>query len=125
MSMEGDKLALRASQAGMRFIAQTHLYNQGDFARLLTFITDSYHAELLASADADARLADFQALHDQIGKLRVLQTVGAGKHHVMVLVEAEQGGYFLHELRCEEDYPHKITAFTQQPIEVSGGGAET
>lgn len=117
--MNNDKITLRASQAGMRFIAQTHIYNQGDFERLLTFITDSYHDDLLKVEPPAARVEAFAGLRDEIGKLRVVQTIGSGKHHVLVLVEAERGGYFLHELRCEEDYPHKITAFSQQPVEVT------
>ena len=37
------------------------------------------------------------------------------KHHALVLMQAQQGGAFLLcELTVEEDYPHRITAFSQR-----------
>ncbi len=37
------------------------------------------------------------------------------KHHALVLLQAQQGGAFLPcEVKVEEDYPHRITAFSQQ-----------
>jgi hypothetical protein len=39
-----DSSALVTSNAGMRLMAQQMLYNRGDFARLRTFIGESYPA---------------------------------------------------------------------------------
>ena len=37
------------------------------------------------------------------------------KHRALVLLQAQQGGDFLLcELTVEEDYPHRITAFSQR-----------
>lgn len=115
--MEQDKLALRASQAGMRFIAQTHIYNQANWQRLHTFISDSYKAELLEQEDTDARLAIFQNLYEQVGRQKVKQVLATHEHHVIVVTETEREGAFYYvEVQVEDDYPHQITAFMQQPL---------
>ncbi len=114
-----DKLALRISQAGMRFIAQMTIYNSADFERLRTFLAESYHPDLLAQESAEERLADFREQYATIGKLRVRQVVGTGKHHVIVLLEAQnQDEFFLCELIVEEEYPHLITDYALATVEV-------
>jgi hypothetical protein len=113
-----DKLALRISQAGMRFIAQMTIYNSGNFERLRRFIAESYHPDLLKEEPVDTRLDEFRASYDAIGKVRVRQVIGTGKHQVIVLLEAEQADdYFLGELKVEEDYPHRIIEFRQSAID--------
>lgn len=110
--MEQDKLALRASSAGMRFIAQTHLYNSGDPQRLRQFIADSYHATLLDEESVDQRLDTFQTFFNQIGRMKVKQVLAANKEHVIVILEAEKdAGFFYSELKVEDDYPHHILLF--------------
>lgn len=118
-SLASDKLALRASQAGMRFIAQTHIYNSLNWARLEQFIGDSYHANLLDDQPAMGRLAMFRATHEKIGRLKVKQVVGTHEHRVVVVAETEHGDYpyFLVDLVVEEDYPHKIIAYSHQPLQ--------
>jgi hypothetical protein len=112
-----DKLALRISQAGMRFIAQMTIYNSGDFERLRQFISESYHPDLLASMSVEERVAEFRSWYQTLGKVRVKQVIGTGKHHVIVLVETQTGdGYFLNELKVEEDYPHRVIAFENTPL---------
>lgn len=107
-----DRVALRISQAGMRFIAQMTIYNSGDFERLSQFISESYHAGALANDPLDERLDDFRYQYETLGKVRVRQVIGTGKHHVLVLLEAEKSdSFFLNELKVEEDYPHHITEF--------------
>ena len=107
-----DKLALRVSQAGMRFIAQMTIYNSGDFERLRQYIAESYHPDLLAQESVEDRLAIFREQYDTIGKVRVKQVVGSGKHHVIVVLGTEnEEGYLLNEMQVEEDYPHLITVF--------------
>jgi hypothetical protein len=107
-----DKIALRISQAGMRFIAQMTIYNAGDFDRLSKYISDSYHPDALASEPLSERLDDFCYQFETFGKVRVRQVIGTGKHHVLVLLEAEKSDdFFLNELKVEEDYPHHITEF--------------
>jgi hypothetical protein len=113
-----DKLALRLSQAGMRFIAQMTIYNSGAFDRLRTFIAESYHPDLLAQQPDEEWLALLRALYETLGKVRVRQVIGMGKHHVIVLLETQHGeGYFLSEIKVEEDYPHRITAYSTSPLE--------
>ena len=107
-----DKLALRISQAGMRFIAQMTIYNSGDFDRLRQYIEESYHPDLLAQESVEDRLAIFHEQHATIGKVRVTQVVATGKHHVVVVMEAErEEGYLVNEMAVEDDYPHRIVAF--------------
>lgn len=114
-----DKVALRASQAGMRFIAQTHIYNGGSWERLEQFIADSYHDDLLEQQPVDGRLQMFKVTHEKIGRWKVKQVVGTHEHRVVVVVETERGEhpYFLVDVVVEEDYPHKITAYSHQPLE--------
>jgi hypothetical protein len=114
-----DKIALRASQAGMRFIAQTHIYNSGNWERLEQFITDSYSEAMLEEQPVAGRLSMFQTSSEKIGRLKVKQVVGTHKERVVVVVETETGEhpYFLVDLVVEKDYPHKIIAYSHQPLE--------
>lgn len=114
-----DKVTLRASQAGMRFIAQTHIYNGGNWERLEQFISDSYSEAMLEDQPVSGRLSMFQTTHEKIGRLKVKQVVGTHKERVVVVVEVETGEhpYFLVDLVVEEDYPHKIIAYSHQPLE--------
>ncbi len=101
----------------MRFIAQMTIYNSADFDRLHQFISESYHPDLLVSASVDERVTEFRRWYQSFGKIRVKQVVGTGKHHVIVLVETQAGdGYFLNELKVEEDYPHRVIAFGYTPL---------
>jgi hypothetical protein len=117
MSQAQDKLALQKSQAGMRFIAQTTIYNRQDLARLRQFIAESYSEVLLAEQDMDARLMALQAWYAQEGRVRVKQVLAANEHHVIVALETEKSAnlYYL-ELKCEDDYPHKVTLFMLAPL---------
>ncbi len=114
-----DKLALRASQAGMRFIAQTHIYNSGNFERLEQFIKDSYSPAMLENQPAAGRLSMFTTTHEKIGRLKVKQVVATHEHRVVIVVETEMGEhpYFLVDLEVEEEYPHQIIGYSHQPLE--------
>ncbi len=113
-----DKIALRSSQAGMRFIAQMTIFNSGNFDRLRAYITESYHPDTLAAQSVDERLAAWREHYETLGKLRVVQLVGTGKHHVIVLLEAQQAEeYLLNDVRVEEDYPHRILEYRLAPLE--------
>lgn len=112
-----DKLALRASQAGMRFIAQMTIYNSGDFARLRQFVAESYHADLLAEQSIDARVDEFRQRYDAVGKLRVHQVIATGKHLVIVLLSAQNDDqFYLNELKVEEDYPHHVIGYSHNML---------
>ncbi|MEO8394281.1 MAG: hypothetical protein ABI700_14920 [Chloroflexota bacterium] len=107
-----DKLALRISQAGMRFIAQMTIYNSGDFERLRQYIEESYHPDVLVQESLEDRLAIFREQYATIGKVRIKQVVGSGKHHVIVVLGTErEDGYLINEMQVEEDYPHRIIVF--------------
>ncbi len=107
-----DKTALRASQAGMRFIAQMTIYNSGNFERLRQFINESYHADLSAERDVDARIEDFRQRYETVGKLQVQQVIATGKQVVVILLKAEKDDeFYLNELKVEEDYPHQIIEY--------------
>jgi hypothetical protein len=115
--MEQDKLALRASSAGMRFIAQMHIYNQHGEDRLRQFITESYHANLLAEKAVAERLAEFQALFRQVGKMKVKQVVAVNKENAIVIMENESNDTFYYvELKVEEEYPHQIVHYLCAPM---------
>lgn len=117
--LERDKIALRASQAGMRFIAQTHIYNGGNLERLKQFIEDSYSEKMLEEQPVDGRLSMFQKTREKVGRLKVKQVVGTHEERVLVVVETETGEhpYFLVDIVVEEEYPHKIIAYNHQPLE--------
>lgn len=116
--MATDKLALRKSQAGMRFIAQMHIYNGGDFGRLDMFIRDSYHDDMLEAQSAVERNQILMAMHEKIGRVKVKQVVGTHEHQAIIVIEAEKTDKFYYvEMKVEEDYPHKITYFSLQPMQ--------
>ena len=96
----------------MRLIAQMTIYNSGDFERLRTYILESYHPDALTNESVEERLAVFREQYETIGKVRIRQVIGSGKHHVIVMLETErEEGYLLNELKVAEDYPHRIALF--------------
>lgn len=117
--LANDKIALRASQAGMRFIAQTHIYNGGNQERLGQFIADSYSEAMLEEQPADGRLAMFVTTREKIGRVKVKQVVATAEHRVVIVVQTETGDspFFLVDLVVEEEYPHKIIAYSHQPLQ--------
>ncbi|NJR12823.1 hypothetical protein HC776_02920 [bacterium] len=116
--MHPDKLALQTSQAGMRLIAQLHLYNQQSQDRLAQFIAESYHDSLIAQQDVDARLNDLNSRYAALGRLKIKQVLATSKHHVIVALAAEHDdGFFYSEIKVEDDYPHKITFVMFAPLQ--------
>lgn len=113
-----DKVALRASQAGMRFIAQMTIYNSQKWERLEQFIGDSYFSEQLELQDIGSRLQVFKTTFERIGRLKVKQVLAANEHHVIVILETEKSADFFYvEVQVEDDYPHKITYYMHQPLQ--------
>jgi hypothetical protein len=108
--------ALVNSNAGMRAIAQTTLYNKGDFARLRQFIEQNYHEERLAEVGAGVRLAEFKATHRLAGRLKIEQVIGIDKHRALIAVSGEHGGMYALQMIVAEPYPHKILAYVLQPL---------
>jgi hypothetical protein len=113
---------LAQSQAGMRLIAQVTFYNRQDEARARQFIATSYAPATLEEADAEARWQAWQAQYQTQGKQRIKQLLAVQKHMVVVVLEAEKGGYHYCELVCEDDYPHLITRYSQHPLELIDEG---
>ncbi|MGB1288853.1 MAG: hypothetical protein ACPG7F_20135 [Aggregatilineales bacterium] len=112
-----DRLAMQQSQAGMRFIAQTSIYNTGNFERLRQFIADSYHDTQLAETSVEARLNALQQMQKEVGRIKVKQLLAVNEHYVIIALETEHGDNLIYtELKVEEDYPHKITLFMQRPL---------
>lgn len=115
-----DQHALRKSRAGMRFIAQMTLYNQLNAAnahRLHAFLRSSYDASLLDERDSEARLTDWQALYEQVGRVKVQQVLATSDHQVIVLLQTEHSAdLWLNEVRVSEEYPHLITAHSLRPM---------
>jgi hypothetical protein len=109
-----DKTTLTKSNAGMRLIALTTLLNKGDFERVRTYITDYYHAGILAETPVSMRLAEFKAVHRIAGKMRIAQVIAADKHQVIAAIESERGGQFVVRVTVEEDYPHKVLDYSVQ-----------
>lgn len=107
-----DKTALKSSSAGMRFIAQMTLQNNGDDARLREFFAASYTSSLLEQSSADERVRSAVDWRGAAGKLRVFQVVATDKHRVIVLLQAQQTeALYYAEMAVEEDYPHRVTEF--------------
>lgn len=117
-----DKHVLKTSAAGMRLIALMTIYNQWGDERLLRYIAESCHTDLLLAHAAETRAAQFNALREAMGKLQVQQVIGASKENVIVLLRAEFGGEVLIDMRVEEDYPHAITDISVTPLTLSASG---
>jgi len=112
---EAKRPNLVGSNAGMRLVAQCGLLKRGDEARLQDFMRTGYTEAALRDCAADERLAALQADQACYGPLKPMQVLALEKHHALVLMQAGVGGAFLLcELRVEEDYPHRITAFSQR-----------
>ncbi|MDL1901605.1 hypothetical protein FBR02_12630 [Anaerolineae bacterium CFX9] len=118
MSLTPDQAALGRSHAGLRLIAQLRIFNQADFARLRQFISEGYHADVLAEQRVSERLATLRLMRAEQGRLRVHQAVAVDPHHVVVIAQTERGAFHLLDLMVEEDYPHRITAFHSAPLPV-------
>lgn len=106
-----DQQALVTSQAGMRLVAMLTLLNRGEFGRLRQYLREHFTDEALEEDAAASRLAALRVLRADQGRQRLRQVVGVEKHRVIALTDGEHGGLFIHELMCEDDYPHKVTAY--------------
>jgi hypothetical protein len=72
---------------------------------------------MLEAQSVDERLQAFQTTLAAAGKMRVQQVIATEKHHVIVLMAAQaDGGLSMHDITVEEDYPHKISAYSVQPL---------
>lgn len=112
---EGQRPNLAGSNAGMRLIAQCGLLKRGDDARLAEFLRTGYTEAALQESPASARLAALQADQARHGPLQPRQVLALEKHHALVLMQAQVGeAFLLCEVKVEEDYPHRITAFSQR-----------
>jgi hypothetical protein len=96
------------SNAGMRLIAQTTLFNKGDFERLRTFIADNYAEIALEAASVKARLAEFKVLYRMAGKMRIDRVMAIDKHTALVILESERGDFYMAQMVVSGDYPHKV-----------------
>lgn len=115
--MADPRELLVPSNAGMRLIALTTLFNKGDFGRLRTYIQDNYAPSLLESAPVAAHLAELKAMYRIAGKLRVGQVIAVDKHAALVVMQSERGAFYAAQVVVEEDYPHKITQYVHQEVE--------
>lgn len=112
-----DKQILTLNRAGRRFIAQTTIYNGGDAERLRVFIRDSYDDALLAAESVEERLAAFRRAYDEHGRLRVRQVIATDEYQIIVLMQTEKDeAYFLNQMTVQDDYPHKVTQFSQTAV---------
>jgi hypothetical protein len=109
----------------MRLIAQTTLFNRGDFERLRSYITDNYAESALETAPVKARLAEFKALYRIAGKMRIERVVAVDKHTALVILEAERGAFFMAHMAVTEDYPHKVLLYVQRALEAAEFDSET
>ncbi|MBL8147805.1 MAG: hypothetical protein JNL34_15615, partial [Anaerolineae bacterium] len=66
---------------------------------------------------------ELRMLRADEGRQRFRQVVGVEKHRVIALTDGENGGLFIHELMCEDDYPHNVTAYHVARIADSSGSA--
>lgn len=113
-----DRSLLLTSSAGMRLVAQMTFYNAGDEARLRQFLSESYSDELLQQQSADEKTAAFLHMRNIVGRVKVQQVIGAEKHQVVAIMEAEKfKDGFVVELRVGGEYPHKIEYYMQKPVE--------
>jgi hypothetical protein len=110
-----DHTPIGASQAAMRLVAQTMLYNKADQERLIQFLADAYAPDLLSEQSAIEKAAAFAAMRRILGKIRVQKWIVIEKHEIVARMESEQGTRFVVELRCHDAYPHRIVYFMQHP----------
>ena len=112
---EAKRPNLAGSNAGMRLVAQCGLLKRGDEARLKDFIRTGYTEAALQNCAADERLAALWSDQALYGPLKPMQVLALEKHHALVLMQAQgSGAFLLCELTVEEDYPHRITVFSQR-----------
>lgn len=106
------------SKAGRRFIAQTRLYNAGDFKRLRQFIHSSYYDLVLMQNPAARRLLDLKATRRLHGRLKVARVEAAEDYAIKLILEGEASGAELRlELHVSDGYPHPITHYSLLPVE--------
>jgi hypothetical protein len=108
------KQHLITSHAGIRLIAQLTIFNKGDFDRLKAYLQDNYAEEAFSDIGVKTRMAELKAIYRMNGKMRVEQVVAAGEYEVIVALVAERGeAVYLTQMAVQEDYPHKVTFFSQ------------
>jgi hypothetical protein len=116
-SLLDTKVALMQTPVGRRMIAFLTLMNADDPERLRQYIAENYTDEALAQESAEPRLEGHQEVIRHTGKLRVHQVVATGEYQVFIIVQGQADkGYYLSQMRIEEDYPHKIIEYGIGPI---------
>ncbi len=112
MGNEQDKMTLMKAAAGRRYMAFLTIYNSGNTERLRTFIEDNTTDKLLEKSSVDGLLAQYMAMKEATGKLKVHQVVAADDYYIVVLVMAQTDGkLYINEYKVDEDYPHKVLKY--------------
>jgi hypothetical protein len=112
---DAAKQQLARCHAGLRLIAQTTLYNRGDFDRLRTFIADNYTPGSLEVMAAKDRLLDLKMTYRFAGKMRVRQVVAVDQHRVVAMMQAQKNNrLYLTQIAVEEEYPHRVLDYHHQ-----------
>lgn len=121
MSSEQEKQAIIKSQAGMRFIAQTTIYNSGDFERMGRFISENYTQGALVTDPPERRLLDIKTAYKLNGRIRVKQLLAVSEYQVALVAETEKNSdFFYAEVQVEEDYPHLIQRYLFTRLKEAG-----
>ena len=109
----GDAMRLAQSEAGRRLIGLLTIFNRGHERQMQNYIIDNYTDDALAAQPLTEILRQYQAMWEQVGKLKVLQLIAASEYRIVVLTQAQtDGSVYYNDLTVTEDYPHKIIAFT-------------
>lgn len=111
MATNNDKMTLLKTAAGRRFIAFLTIRNSGKLDRLKTFIADNYTDKALEKHSVETLYEQYTQSLEDAGKLRVHQVVAADDHYIVVLMQGQDGKYYINEYKVEEDYPHKVLKY--------------
>jgi hypothetical protein len=119
--MNDLKQKIGASKAGRRFIAQMRYYNEGDFRKLRGFMRSGYYDLVLMQNPVERRLLDLKATRRLHGRLKVAEVESAEDYGMQLILTGEKGGARLRmRLTVNESYPHQITHYSLDPVDIGG-----
>ncbi len=106
------------SKAGRRFIAQTNIYNMGDFERLDEFMRGGYYDLILMANPVERRIFDLKTTRKLHGRLKVAEVESAEEYSIKLILSTEKNDTRLRlEMVVDENYPHQVTHYSLVPVE--------
>lgn len=113
-----DRSTIKMTPAGRRYVGFLAIFNNGDSARLRSYIEDNFAPESLAQMPVDRLLELFARIHRETGGMIVQEVTPDGEHRIALKLKARNHETtYADEMTVSENYPHKILTYHHGPVQ--------